>query len=337
MKRVQSVLIAVSIGLATTSDFAHAITAASNWLQSLSELSPTSPASNLLPIKTEAMHEIGSRRVSAREETALLDLVERFAGLRDRESALEILRFLETKSVGYKKKSIQLKLDRVARVFFSSEGFNAYQEGLSLLTTSRAEEARSRLMKAADLEPSNVEVLIRMGQALVVLQESEAAISYLKKAFAFHPFRNEVTLWRGRAEFLAHGSVEALPLLAAATKALPGSETATLWYVEALAASTSTSDQTQAVALLRSAVVKKPNSAVLRLQYAELLKSRGAVALARDEIRKVLGPEGAKGAESKSALTFEPASAQGDLGFQPYDLAQTMVRAQAVFAGLEGR
>lgn len=167
-----------------------------------------------------------------------LDLSRALAFSGRREEALSLLEQLLSREKKASRREFLMRRVRVlSRMFYSNDSFQAYQDGVNLLSAGKYRPARERLEKALALEPDNVEVLVRIGQSLVLEQDEDSAAERLKFARKLNAFEPEVRLWLGRAMHRRGELREAVEELRIAQQELGNSQLAPVWYAEALSAS----------------------------------------------------------------------------------------------------
>jgi tetratricopeptide (TPR) repeat protein len=154
-----------------------------------------------------------------------------------REEALSTLWQLVDKSSGKRKEHLIQQGRVVSKLFLTNENFQLYQDGLNLLVAGKIRAAQEKLEKALALEPDNVEVLTRLGQALVISGDHDSAAERLRLAKKHNPYEPNVQLWLGRALFLRGEKQEALNELKAASQTLKTSQLVNLWLAESLKSS----------------------------------------------------------------------------------------------------
>lgn len=122
----------------------------------------------------------------------------------------------------------------LSRIFLTQTTHQAYQDGLGLAFGRKYKPARDRLEKAAEVEPDNVEILLRLGQVLSQEGDHDSAAERLKLARKLNPWEPQVHLWLGRSLRERGELNESLEELKQAWTELSGSELAALWYAETL-------------------------------------------------------------------------------------------------------
>jgi predicted Zn-dependent protease len=118
----------------------------------------------------------------------------------------------------------------------TAESSQTYQEGLTLLEKGAHADADARLNPLLAVEPGNVELMLRIGQARILSGKAEEARELLAKAKSLNPQESEVVLWYGRALFLRGRHQAALEELRRARRMSGESELASIWLSESLVA-----------------------------------------------------------------------------------------------------
>jgi len=173
-----------------------------------------------------------------------------------REEALGILVRAAGREKGSKHTVLVHRVQVLSRLFMKSDSFQLYQDGLNFLLLKRPRQAREKFEKTLELEPDNVEVLTRDGQALILDGDYDSAAERLRLAKRLNPFEPEVRLWLGRALHHRGEVSDAVVELRAAYGDLEGSELAPLWLSEALQSAGQTN---AAIDMLEEDVKIQPN------------------------------------------------------------------------------
>lgn len=147
----------------------------------------------------------------------------------------------------------------LGRLFLSNKTFETFQEGMNFFKQKKFKAAREKFEKAILNEPTNSELMTRIGQCLLSEGDSTRAIHYLSSASKLSPYEPEIRLWLGRAlSFQNRASKKdagAISELKIAHQALQESEIPALWLAEAIA---STGQLSLAVAQLEEHIKKNP-------------------------------------------------------------------------------
>lgn len=176
-----------------------------------------------------------------------------FAGRR--EEALSLYQQIAALERGERRKRLLRQARVVSRIFLTNATFQTYQEGMNFLAARKFRQARDRFQKALDQEPSNVEILTRLGQCLVMDGDYDSAAERLRLARRLSPQESEISLWLGRALHQRGEINEALQELKGANAELEHSELAPVWLAEALLTA---GQRQQAVQVLEEDVKGQP-------------------------------------------------------------------------------
>lgn len=218
----------------------------------------------------------------------------------------------------------------ISRLFLSNAAFQAYQEGVNFLSARKYRDAQKQLERALDLESSNVEILVRLGQSLAMEGDYDSAAERLRLAKALNPFEPELKLWLGRSLHQRGELPEAIEELRSAYESLPGSELAPAWYAEALS---SASQRIAAIQLLEGDTRDHPFHLV------------GLITLARLRLQGAAPHESQPLWEAKrdlqvamSRLEKYPSSkSEGELSVDLRDPTKLKSDIQALIQGIDSR
>ena len=154
-----------------------------------------------------------------------------------RGEALAVINQAAKQSRGGAHKEVVRRLQVIARVYLTNESFQKSLEASNLLSAHKFGLARERFEKLAEIEPDNVEVLLRIAQTQISEGEGglDAAVERLRLAKKLDPFLADVDAWLGRALYLRGEINPSLDQLKGAAENLPNSEPVHVWYAEALA------------------------------------------------------------------------------------------------------
>ncbi len=172
-----------------------------------------------------------------------------------REEALSLLSHSASRMRGSAKGSLTRRGKVLSRVFLTQTTQQLYQDGVALTIGKKYRTARERFEKALELEPDNIEILVRMGQCLLLEGDADSAAERLKLARKLNPYEPEVRLWLGKALRDRGELTAAMEELRLAQTQLVESELAPAWYAEALAQS---GQKASAVSLLERDVREHP-------------------------------------------------------------------------------
>ena len=172
-----------------------------------------------------------------------------------REEALGILIRASEKEKKSRRQAFAQRADVFSRIFLTNATFQIFQEGVNYLTSGKYRLARERFARALDQEPDNVEVLVRMGQALVLDRDHDSAAERLRLARRLNPVEPMIRVWLGRALHQRGENREAVSELRLAVAGLPESEPAVVWLAEAMV---SGGQRPGALRLLEDHVKKRP-------------------------------------------------------------------------------
>lgn len=151
-----------------------------------------------------------------------------------RSEAMRVLRQSAQSAAPAQKALLERRRRVVSRQFLLAETSGWFQEGMTLLRARKWKAAVGRLEKAWTVEPDNLEVTFRLGQAQTMAGSWVSAIERFREYRTWEPEESAVRLWLGRALAL-HGESEAAQIeLRAAWLAMPKIELAQLWYAEFL-------------------------------------------------------------------------------------------------------
>lgn len=179
----------------------------------------------------------GVIRRDPRSVSANADLAKSLLYLGRREEALGILDQAIELNRGRKKEWLIEQSRVIAKIFTTNASFQVYQDGVDLLSVGKFKPAREKFEQALMNEPSNVEVLTRLGQSYLLDGDSDSAAERLRIAKRLDPHEPEIQLWLGRAMQLRGEMMGALAELRSADTKLKQSELAPIWLAEAFAAS----------------------------------------------------------------------------------------------------
>jgi tetratricopeptide (TPR) repeat protein len=151
-----------------------------------------------------------------------------------RSEAMRVLRQSAQSAAPAQKALLERRRRVVSRQFLLAETSGWFQEGMTLLRARKWKAAVGRLEKAWTVEPDNLEVTFRLGQAQTMAGSWVSAIERFREYRNWEPEESAARLWLGRALAL-HGESEAAQIeLRAAWLAMPKIELAQLWYAEFL-------------------------------------------------------------------------------------------------------
>ena len=154
-----------------------------------------------------------------------------------REEALGVLTRASVRQSGPVRATMIRRSKVISRLFLTNATFLVYQEGLNFLSAQQYRAAKERLEKALDQEPDNVEILVRLGQAMLLSGDVDSAAERLRLAKKLNPHQIEIRLWLGHALALRGELPASLEELRAANDSMKDSEEAESWYADALAQS----------------------------------------------------------------------------------------------------
>lgn len=164
-----------------------------------------------------------------------IELARALVYLGRREEALTLLsQAISRQPPGTRKTALIARVSVVSRMFLTQKTFQAYQDGLNLLSLQKFRAARERFESAIEAEPDNLEVLTRIGECLVLEGDYDSAAERLRLAKRLNPYEPEISLWLGRALHQRGELGQALDELRVASEGLDGSERAPIWYALAL-------------------------------------------------------------------------------------------------------
>lgn len=199
---------------------------------------------------------------------AQIDLARALTFSGRREEALSLLgQAIDQESFGKHREGLKRKLRVISRTFTTSAHLQSYQEGLNQLQQHHYQQARKAFLDLAVREPSNVEVLLRLGQSWLLEGDADSAAERLRHAKRLNPYEPEIRLWLGRALHLRGELSEALKELVFAENELEKSELAPLWLSDALIA---VGRNSQAHRLLEKDVNKEPLHILSLVKLAKL-------------------------------------------------------------------
>jgi tetratricopeptide (TPR) repeat protein len=208
-----------------------------------------------------------------REIEVQVDLARALVYLGRREEALNVLEGSIRREKGKKKDWLIQQSQVFSRIFVTNATFQIYQDGLNLLQIQKYRQAREKFEKALLAEPSNVEILTRLGQAYLLDGDHDSAAEQLKTARRLNPYEPEIRLWLGRAMHLRGELTEALQELRSSKSELAQSEIAPIWVADALEASGQKNLALQTLEEDQKAnpmhVMSLVNEAKLKVQLAE--------------------------------------------------------------------
>lgn len=184
-----------------------------------------------------------------------------------REEALGILNQAIPRQTGTHQAALTERARVISRLFLTKATREIYQEGLNLLGQRKYRAARERFEKAAEAEPDNVEVLVRIGQCLVLDGDFDSAAERLRLAKRLDPIEPEVRLWLGRALHQRGELAVAIEELKFGYEGLEHSERAPIWYTDVLASS---GNRKGAVSVLEEDIDAKPFHLLSLLSLARL-------------------------------------------------------------------
>lgn len=230
--RIVSRLLIVAFGLGLAAVFA-----VPGWASSASKGSgetltarpaPTpSPELDLLPVLRRQWEKTPSLSLALELSRALL-----LQG--QRSEAMRVLRQSAQGIAPTQKAILERRRRVVGRQFLLAETSGWFQEGMTLLRARKWKAAAGRLEKAWNVEPDNLEVTLRLGQAQTMAGSWASAVERFREYRTWEPEEPAARLWLGRALAL-HGEGEAAQAeLRAAWLAMPKVELAQLWYAELL-------------------------------------------------------------------------------------------------------
>jgi tetratricopeptide (TPR) repeat protein len=154
-----------------------------------------------------------------------------------REEALSFLGHAISRRQGAARSALIRKSRVLSRLFLTQTTQQNYQDGLGLALSRKYKLARERFEKSLEIEPDNVEILLRLGQCLVLENDFDSAAERLKLARKLNPHEPQIHLWLGKA-LKERGEInEALDELKSAYTQLSVSELAAAWYGDTLAQS----------------------------------------------------------------------------------------------------
>lgn len=228
-----------------------------------------------------------------RSATAWVGLSASWVHLGKRAEAIEALADYLRRIKGPQRKAWLQKVRVFARVFLTSATFQVYQDGLNALSLQNYSVAREKFERALAEEPDNVEILIRLGQALVLAGESESALKYLKQAQKICPLEPHAGIWSARALHLKGKYQEAYAEWNGLGAEMKESEYGPLWFSETL---TQLGQPISALHLLENDLRVNPMhlpslilGARLRLQYGQADKKmmQGLVKNLQQNLKKL--------------------------------------------------
>lgn len=150
-----------------------------------------------------------------------------------RMEALQLL--LESKKFNNSKGSEEIKkINLISRFFLYNKSFQIFQEGMNLITSKKYQTAIEKFEKALLDEPDNLEILLRLGQALMMESKYGMAVRYLKEAKRINPFDLEVRVWLGRAYHMNKMEKEAFFELSQVYESKYSFELLYVWLAESL-------------------------------------------------------------------------------------------------------
>ena len=149
-----------------------------------------------------------------------------------REEALEQLVKSTLRESGREQREYKEMLKVIGQTFLLQKTQAIYQEGLTLLGTSKVRQGREQLEKVIDAEPDNVQALLRLGQSLVLDAEYAQAVGRLKFAKKLDPFEAETRIWLARALHKIGDLKGAAEEFQSALMILKSSERLHLWYAD---------------------------------------------------------------------------------------------------------
>ncbi len=152
-----------------------------------------------------------------------------------RTEAMRVLRQSAQGAALAQKALLERRRRVVGRQFILAETSSWFQEGMTLLRARKWKAAVGRLEKAWRVEPDNLEVLLRLGQAQLLAGSGSSAIERIREYRSWEPEEPAARLWLGRALALQGEGEAAQVELKAAWQAMPKVELAQLWYAELLA------------------------------------------------------------------------------------------------------
>lgn len=219
---------------------------------------------------------IALRSEIARDPRAVevqVDLARALIYLGRREEALNVLEGAIRRERGNKKAWLIQQSQVFSRIFVTNGTFQIYQDGLNLLQVQKYRQAREKFEKALLEEPSNVEILTRLGQSYLLDGDNDSAAEHLKVAHRLDPYEPEIGLWLGRALHLRGELNDALQELRSSKSEMAQSEIAPIWVADALEAS---GQKNLALQTLQDDLKANPmhvmslvNEAKLKVQLAE--------------------------------------------------------------------
>jgi Flp pilus assembly protein TadD len=266
--------------------------------------------------------------------SSAMDLARALAYSGRREEALTVLAHASTHLSGARRKAVINRSRVLSRIFLTQQASQIYLEGLTLLQTQKYRPARERFEKSLELEPDNVEILMRVGQCLVLEGDNDSAAERLRLARRLNPYEAEVKLWLGHAMHLRGELTEAVEELKVAYAGLEGSERAPIWYAQALV---SADQRKNALVLLVQDLKIQPFHLLALVTLAQLRAqaSRGDEKEELAEARKDL-----QLAESRLALSPTPDGAhfEGELGIElPPPVGGLKPEIARILTQLDGR
>lgn len=190
------------------------------------------------------------------ESSVTMDLVRALTYAGRREEALSLLGQAASREKKAPRLEQLVKRTRVlSRLFLTNSSFQIYQDGLNLMRAAKYRAARERFEKALEVEPDNVEVLVRIGQSLLLEKDEDSAAERLKLAKKLNPYEPQVRLWLGQAMYRRGELREAVEEFRLAHQELTGSQLAPLWFAQSLRALGS---RDAAIKVLETDVVSNP-------------------------------------------------------------------------------
>ncbi len=151
-----------------------------------------------------------------------------------RSEAMRVLRQSAPSASPAQKALLERRRRVVGRQFLLAETSGWFQEGMTFLRARKWKPAVGRLEKAWGMEPDNLEVMLRLGQAQTMAGSWVSAIERFRDYRNWEPEEPAARLWLGRALAL-HGEGDSAQVeLRAAWLALPKVELAQIWYAEFL-------------------------------------------------------------------------------------------------------
>lgn len=196
-----------------------------------------------------------------------LDLATSLAHVGRREEALTILSTSISREKGSRRETLMRRARVLSCLFLTNGTFQLYEDGVNLLYQKKYRDARTRFAKALELEPDNVEILVRSGQSLIMDGDFDSAAERLRLAKRLNPWEPEVSLWLGRAFHKRGELTEAVAELKVADLAISDSELAAIWLSDALL---SVAQPGAAIAALESDIKTHPYHLESVLSLAKL-------------------------------------------------------------------